>query len=93
MENLRSDLLFLDVMMLSGQGMFKETTDFGPCGLKRLLLVSPNVALEAPQSGFGEKSQVGNLLKDGECSFTKIRKPLLMIICKHEPSKYFSSAF
>lgn len=29
METFKPDLLFLDVVILSGQGIFKETTDFG----------------------------------------------------------------
>lgn len=69
--------------------MVKETAGFGSCVLKRLLLLSPNIGLEASQDCFGEKSQVGNLLKHSECSSMKIRKPSPMIICTHEPSVGF----
>lgn len=85
METFRPDLLFLDVVILSGQGIFKETTDFG----SRVL--SPYLGLEASQDCFGEKSQVGNLLKDGDISFMKIRRPLPIITCKHEPSMDISA--
>lgn len=66
MENFRPDVLFPDGMMLSEQGKYKVTTDFGFCVPKKLLLLSPIIVLEATQDGFGEKSQVGNLLRDGE---------------------------
>lgn len=73
----------------NGQGIIKETAGFGSCVLKMLLLLSPNIGLEASQDCFGEKSQVGNLLKHSECSSMKIRKPSPVIICTHEPSMFF----
>lgn len=68
MENFRPDVLFPDGMMLIEQGIYKVTTDFGFCVPKKRLLLSPIIVLEATQDGFGEKSQVGNLLRDGEFS-------------------------
>lgn len=70
--------------------MVKETAGFGSCVLKKLLLLSPNIGLEASQDCFGEKLQVGNLLKHSEYSSMKIRKPSPVIICTHEPSVCFA---